>query len=359
MKSEWVAVLVVLVSLIFCCCFLHGCKIKVTRFVITKVPGASWMQGDLLELKNSHKKAPHVTLPASGSVLCSVTLNQKQDSKRKSIRLISWNIFLGQDLDVCIEELQKVDPDIILLQEDNIFLDEVTGKYRHCGGAIAQKLEMSSHFTPLYFRTKDKKPLRWDLETALEGNHLNGCYGVTILSRLPLFNIKAIKAEPRPELVESLSVCLAGWRYHLYCEVDISGKRLGLVTSHLPSAGLFREKLEMFDTLIADLPHYMPCLIAGDMNTISRIARFIPWGSTDLLFTARQEVDLFGEHLERKGLVATGKRSDRTHYFGKLDWIIQKLCQDFEFRNYQVQGPARGSDHRYLMVDISLKTSIS
>ena len=74
----------------------------------------------------------------------------------RPLRIVSYNIFLGQNLQGLIAELGALNPtpDVILLQEDNVYEDRTGGLpvLRHAGGAIAKALRMACIFTPAYFR---------------------------------------------------------------------------------------------------------------------------------------------------------------------------------------------------------------
>jgi hypothetical protein len=74
-----------------------------TRFFITYVPGASWQQGDIStrEWQPIHGTAPEVELPVLGQIVRHY-FRRAEDSTPPpgELRVVSWNIFLGQNLQV-------------------------------------------------------------------------------------------------------------------------------------------------------------------------------------------------------------------------------------------------------------------
>ena len=128
-----------------------------TRWFIFNVPGASWQQGDLPAEKwqPAHRAAPRVALPGIGELVehdfRDADAGFGGRDAAAEVRVVTWNIFLAQDLQGVMDELLKMDPcpDVVLLQEDNIFADPgEPGTFRHAGGAIAAALRMTCIFTP-------------------------------------------------------------------------------------------------------------------------------------------------------------------------------------------------------------------
>jgi len=103
--------------------------VRFTKWILFHVPGASWLGGDIEAsiLQPHHSLAPQLQqLPSSGEVLEYDFRNGTKTDNPKTgqpLRVVSYNIGLGKNLEGIIEELQCLTPipDIIFLQEDNIY----------------------------------------------------------------------------------------------------------------------------------------------------------------------------------------------------------------------------------------------
>ena len=217
---------------------------------------------------------------------------------------------------------------------------------------------------PFYALEGSRVPL------ALAGQPLHGCYGTSILSRFALQNPQALRCHVRPRLVEAMGDWLYGWRHLPYAEVTVPGwgKPLALASVHLPSVGLFREKLAMFDVLLGQvrvLGAGKAMVVAGDMNTMPLPVRYLPWGSRDLVRTLRGEPTLFRDMVTATEFRDPFADADGTYKMGgkllKLDWVLLQ-SSDFVVVNAQVQPPPPEvgdppSDHRWVMVDVAAPAS--
>lgn len=301
--------------------------VRFTRWFIFNVPGASWQQGDLSEeqWQPAHSTAPEVEMPEIGSAVAHDYRTEHSIPKARSapnICVCSWNIFLATNLEKVIAELGAMQPapDVILLQEDNIYKDvrestEEKAVFRHAGGAIAKALNMNCIFVPAYYRGR------------VDDGSVRGCYGMSILSLHDLHNVQTLKCEVRcavltwprragvhaigwhplaqratppqvrPWLVEQMGDWLYGHRYFPYAEIHLPGhaQAVGVVSVHLPSVGKFSERCAMLDTLLMQMQTASKdtlMLIGGDMNTLAFPFRYaIPFGTTDMYCSLEKEPD--------------------------------------------------------------------
>ena len=271
-----------------------------TKWFIFNVPGASWQQGDLTpeDVQADHRSAPTLCqLPKSGELVeydfrkgkdinqlgegMDIPMDQSTDDPQlgQEIRIISYNIFLAQNLTGVIEELSMMDPppDVVFLQEDNIYQLPQEGNennerknnssFHHAGGAIAKALNMSCIFANAHYRGGKESP--------------NGLYGMSIISRFKLRNIKALRCETQPWIVDQMMTWLMGERHFPYAEIGQGKDAIALSSVHLPSVGKFSEKIQMMRVLfrqVEEAPAEMaketiPSIIGGDMNTASFIYR--------------------------------------------------------------------------------------
>jgi len=301
--------------------------VRFTRWFIFNVPGASWQQGDLSEeqWQPAHLTAPEVEMPEIGSAVAHDYRTEHSIPKARSapnICVCSWNIFLATNLEKVIAELGAMQPapDVILLQEDNIYKDvrestEEKTVFRQAGGAIAKALNMNCIFVPAYYRGR------------VDDGSVRGCYGMSILSLHDLRNVQTLKCEVkcavltwprragvhalgwhslaqratppqvRPWLVEQMGDWFYGHRYFPYAEIHLPGhaQAVGVVSVHLPSVGKFSERCAMLDTLLMQMQTASKdtlMLIGGDMNTLAFPFRYaIPFGTTDMYCSLEKEPD--------------------------------------------------------------------
>mmetsp|Transcript_14665 Transcript_14665/g.18138 ORF Transcript_14665/g.18138 Transcript_14665/m.18138 type:complete len:336 (-) Transcript_14665:686-1693(-) len=330
-------------------------------------------------MQQSHREAPKVELPRPKQILEHKFGEPKTNIGEfdGTLRVISFNIFLGQNLDAVLYELSLIEPfpDVLLLQEDNIFEDSMESVnnnnerkiFRHVGGAIAKKFNCNCCFIPTYFRGDGEKiPLR-------------GCYGMSILSRFKLENINLFPCgDTRPTLVKQLSDYVYGERAFAYAEALLPGeKKVGFISVHLPSVGKFYERKAMIQQLFENVDSLktksqqdIPVIIGGDCNTFPFVARYLPFLSTDLLFSCKSESEEFKHFVEREDngfsfslfdpFPTNTKTIWRENVKGsKLDWIFLEKNK-FEVTSKQVQKEGTKptsklpSDHKWLLVDCIL-----
>lgn len=383
--------------------------VRFTKWFICNVPGASWQQGDLppKDVQEDHKSAPSLQqLPKSGELVeYDFRVGGKPEQQQggdnpergQEIRIVSYNIFLAQNLTGVIEELSKMDPppDVIFLQEDNIYelpaasttsgsskQEDNTNKkneseqntsFHHAGGAIAEALNMSCVFVNAHYRGGKESP--------------NGLYGMTILSRFKLRNTKALKCETQPWIVDKMMTWLMGERHFPYAEIGQGKGTIALSSVHLPSVGKFSEKMQMLRNLFRQVEEastetvtmatidnntqtrkIVPSIIGGDMNTMAFIYRYIlPFGSNDLYFQCDSETTLFREFIDENDYVDPFSDDDGTYQVAgqglKLDWVLlRKKC--FEVTSFHVQQPNantenKASDHQWVSVTCSLFSKLT
>mmetsp|Transcript_7599 Transcript_7599/g.24973 ORF Transcript_7599/g.24973 Transcript_7599/m.24973 type:complete len:342 (+) Transcript_7599:227-1252(+) len=305
--------------------------VRFTRWFIFNVPGASWQQGDLSEeqWQPAHLTAPEVEMPEIGSAVAHDYRTEHSIPKARSapnICVCSWNIFLATNLEKVIAELGAMQPapDVILLQEDNIYKDvrestEEKTVFRQAGGAIAKALNMNCIFVPAYYRGR------------VDDGSVRGCYGMSILSLHDLRNVQTLKCEVRPWLVEQMGDWFYGHRYFPYAEIHLPGhaQAVGVVSVHLPSVGKFSERCAMLDTLLMQMQTASKdtlMLIGGDMNTLAFPFRYaIPFGTTDMYCSLEKEPDAL-----RRKLTSLGLHDPFLNEIGtfpmtgnnKLDWLL-------------------------------------
>jgi len=257
----------------------------------------------------------------------------------ETVRVVSWNINRGLQLDGVIEFLASSSADLILLQETDINAGR-TGR-RNIAREIAQALRMDYIFGR-------------EFEELAQGSPTDPAYhGQTTLSRLPLSNARILRFReqstfwsprwfipPLPFLQRRL-----GGRMALICEITVKGRTLVIYNVHLESRGSDQLRIGQLSEVLADIgqhPDDSPVLMAGDFNfDLSRgpAVSLIDGTGMDNLFAS------FG-----------GRRTVLKSRNGRpvaIDWILTRgalaeCCPS-------IHDSIGASDHFPLSVDLRLK----
>ncbi|KAJ3333289.1 hypothetical protein HDU93_008629 [Gonapodya sp. JEL0774] len=194
-----------------------------------------------------------------------------------TLRVLHWNIERCYQLERILAELEKLEPDILCLQEVDIGCKrsgEVDGLEE-----IAKRLKMDGWGVVEF----------WEIESPLrpENNQGGGVHLNAILSRFPLLNPRAI--EHRHSNVDwdvegdRFNEPRLGRRYTVAAEVDWCGKRVGLWSAHLEPVNCnISIRLLQLSDLICDSWQRLNAgvihqLISGDFNTMAHgVARLSP-----------------------------------------------------------------------------------
>jgi endonuclease/exonuclease/phosphatase family metal-dependent hydrolase len=179
------------------------------------------------------------------------------------IRVVSWNINRGFQLNGIIDFLGSSSADLILLQETDINARR-TGR-RNIPLKIAQALQMDYIFGR-------------EFEELSQGSRTNPAYhGQTTLSSLPLSNSRMLRFREqsafwRPRWFVPRLQCLQrrlGGRMALICEITFGARILVLCNVHLESRGSDELRIHQLSEILTDIGQHraeMPILVAGDFN---------------------------------------------------------------------------------------------
>jgi endonuclease/exonuclease/phosphatase family metal-dependent hydrolase len=246
----------------------------------------------------------------------------------KSVRVVTWNIERGEQLDRVANELSRNAADLYLFQE-------VDYKTRRSGNAdeaaeLAHRLDMN-----LVYGVEFE-----ELSQEAEGNASTPAYtGQATLTRLPVRHSRVLRFErqsgfwkPRVWLPSSLPLLQRrlGDRIALVTDLVFGNRLLVVYNVHLESRSVGRIQSDQLDEVLADIAKQYPpntaILLGGDLNT-----KYLP--------------SIFLHKLERAGLhSATGERIERTHAIAMaLDWIFVR--GPIRIENGEVRRDLRGSDH--------------
>ena len=180
-----------------------------------------------------------------------------------AIRVISWNINRGQQLDGVLEFLRRTPADLILLQE--IDVNARRTQYRNVAREIAQALRMNYVFGR-------------EFEELTQGNHSSPAYhGQATLSKFPILSSRILTFgrqsgfwRPRwfiPQLEKSQR--RLGGRMALVSHVTWSEKRLLVYNLHLESRGSDRLRSSQLAEIVTDIHQCgsgLPVVVGGDFN---------------------------------------------------------------------------------------------
>ncbi len=180
-----------------------------------------------------------------------------------AIRVISWNINRGQQLDGVLEFLGRTPADLILLQETDVNARRT--QYRNIAREIAQALRMNYVFGR-------------EFQELTQGNHSSPAYhGQATLSKFPILSSRILTFgrqsgfwRPRwfiPQLEKSQR--RLGGRMALVSHVTCSEKRLLVYNLHLESRGSDRLRASQLAEVITDIHQCgsgLPVVVGGDFN---------------------------------------------------------------------------------------------
>jgi len=259
----------------------------------------------------------------------------------QSIRVVSWNVNRGCNLQEIIEYLERADGDVLLLQE--IDRNARRSGYRNIAKEIAQKLRMNYVFG-------------CEFEELSQGTPTSPTHhGQATLSRWPLSHARVLRFRNQSGFwhprwfIPPLSVFQRrlGGRMALVCEALINDVRLVTYNLHLESRGNDELRLQQLSQVLEDARQFgehVPALIAGDFNF-------------DLRNSAVAKL-LSGAQFENP--FQSGAWSPITAYtrFGRARSIDFILTRDLPFtRDASVARVARASDHFPLTLTLQMDTA--
>lgn|ERR1035438_9604156 len=179
------------------------------------------------------------------------------------IRVISWNINRGQQLDEALQFLHRTPADLILLQETDVSARRT--QYRNVAREIAQALRMDYVFG-------------CEFQELTQGDHNSPAYhGQATLSRLPLLESRILRFRrqsdfwrPRwyiPKL--HLFQRRLGARMALVSQIPWVETQLIVYNVHLESRGNDALRCSQLAEIVQDAQRYdsaVPIIVAGDFN---------------------------------------------------------------------------------------------
>ncbi len=241
----------------------------------------------------------------------------------KSLRVVSWNIDRGAQLNVVGSELEHDPADLYLLQE--VDWNTSRAKNLDVGAELAKRLHLNFSYGIEF--------------EELSQEHGQPAYiGQATLSRLPIRKSRILRFQtqsdfwrPHNWIPSSLPLMQRrlGNRIALVTELEFAGHLLVVYNAHLESRSLGAIQMKQLDEILADLKQYPPgtaVILGGDLNT-----KYFPSS-----YLRKLESENFQS--------ATGERIERTHAIAMaLDWIFARGPVKIE--EGRVRKEFKGSDH--------------
>ncbi len=247
----------------------------------------------------------------------------KPDPSLKSVRVVTWNIDHGTDLDKIVAGLTAHPTELCLLQE--VDWNAARSDERDVATELAKRLGLNGAFAIEF--------------EELSQEHGHPAYiGQATLTRLPILKSRVLRFErqsgfwkPHSWIPSSVPLMQrrVGSRIALVTELKFNGHLLVVYNSHLESRSAGPIQEHQLDEMVNDSKHYPPgtaILLGGDLNT-----KYLP-----SIFLHKLEAAEFHS--------ALGERIERTHRIAmSLDWLFAK--GPVEIENGAVRRDIKGSDH--------------
>lgn len=187
----------------------------------------------------------------------------KKSPFKETIRVVSWNIERGKQIDNIIEffnndpELSKAD--IILAIECDNGMGRTSN--RNISKELADALSLNYCFAPSYL-VLDKGALG---ETEHQTKNTTALHGTTIFSKFPILNAKSIEVPPVKEVFHSSEKRL-GCKKGLIAEIEIGKTTLSFGAIHIDLSSTAKDRANQLETIVSNLPKTDIQIIGGDWN---------------------------------------------------------------------------------------------
>ena len=262
-----------------------------------------------------------------------VTEAARAPSNVTSLRVATWNIDRGEQLETISSELKQNAAGLVLLQE--VDWNTIRGGKVNEASELARQLGFNSAYGI-------------EFEELSQERGQPAFIGQATLTQMKIRRARILRFQhqsgfwkPHSWLPSSLPLMQRrlGSRIALITELDFCGRLLVVYNVHLESRSYGRIQADQLDEVLEDLKRYPPdaaVILGGDLNT-----KYFP--------------SIFLHKLERAGYrSALGDRIQRTHAVAMaLDWIFAKGPIDVSAG--RVRRDFKGSDHYPIYAELKLK----
>jgi endonuclease/exonuclease/phosphatase family metal-dependent hydrolase len=254
-----------------------------------------------------------------------------------SIRVVSWNVARGIQLNGIIGFLGQVSADLIMLQETDV--DARRTQHRNIPREIARALELNYVFG------------REFQELSQGRRSLLAYHGQATLSRFPLSHARVLRFRrqspfwqprwfiPRTQIFQRR----LGGRMALVTEITIRQRTLALFNVHLESRGKDELRSEQLSEMYEEIAGYSPqsrVILAGDLN-------FDVSQSKAAVLISDMQLDNPFARIGGRRTTRTGRRSEGL----AIDWILTGTA--LFATNPEIHNSVDASDHYPLSLEIS------
>ncbi|MBV9300524.1 MAG: endonuclease/exonuclease/phosphatase family protein [Acidobacteriaceae bacterium] len=255
------------------------------------------------------------------------------ESGLTSIRMVTWNIERGREVQLIGSELARDAVDLCLLQEVD-WKTNRTGQ-ADIGVQLAKRLHLNLSYAI-------------EFEELGQESGQRAFIGQATLTRLPIRKSRVLRFRNQsgfwkphswiPSNVPLMQRRL-GSRIALVTELEFARHLLVVYNAHLESRSMGSIQAAQLQEILGDLKKYPPktaAIVAGDLNTKYFPSRYL-------------------KKLEREGFRScTGERIERTHHVAMaLDWIFARGPLNLE--GGEVRRDFRGSDHYPVFAKLEAK----
>jgi endonuclease/exonuclease/phosphatase family metal-dependent hydrolase len=244
------------------------------------------------------------------------------DGNLRSIRVATWNIDRGIQLNTISAELAGHPADLLLLQE--VDWNTMRSGHLDIAKALADRLQLNLSYAI-------------EFEELSQEQGYKAFSGQATLTRLPIRNSRVLRFQtqsgfwkPRDWIPSSIPLMQRrrGSRIALVTELEFAGRLLVVYNAHLESRSMGSLQSQQLSEILTDLKQYpsgTPVIIGGDLNS-----KYFP--------------SMYLHKLEHAGFhSATGERVERTHAIAMtLDWIF---ARGVKIEYGSVGRDFKGSDH--------------
>jgi len=241
----------------------------------------------------------------------------------QSIRVASWNIDHGSNLETICSELKRNPADLYLFQE--VDKNALRSGQKDVAAELGKRLGMHVAYAA-------------EFEELSQEHGGKAFIGQATLTSLPILKSRVLHFkrqsgfwQPHAWLPSSLPLMQrrTGGRVALVTELEFAGRPLIVYNAHLESRSTGPIQTAQLDEMLADLKQYpagTAAILGGDLNS-----KYFP--------------SIYLHKLERLGFhSATGERIERTHTIAMaLDWLFAR--GRIKLDSGAVRRDIKGSDH--------------
>jgi len=233
-------------------------------------------------------------------------------------RLIAWNTERGRNWRDCVRLINEHpalhDPDFIFLGEMDLGMARSANE--HTTKEMASALKMNYAYGVEFLELTNGEPQERKM---YPGENEWGYHGNAILSKYPLQNLRMIRFPGIERWYNDYQQRLGG-RMALFAEVDIGGKTVILVSTHLENLGddpLFRQKqMKMILQELEKSYPNIPTVIGGDLNATPDEPLFTDLKNAGFIINECNEIGKPTQQILEDGKVKLVKK--------QIDYIVVK-----------------------------------